>query len=118
LIQAKFISRQLVGVVKTGDCIAKLRKWDSTDRKLFVFLNKSCKANGTYFDPQENLVACADANDELLRISPKGKIEVFLPNFKGKQFNGPNDFWINGNGNIYFTDPYYKRDYWTRTAEI
>jgi gluconolactonase len=41
---------------------------------------------------------------------------VLLSNYQGKQFNGPNDLWINCNGDIYFTDPYYKRDYWTRIA--
>jgi gluconolactonase len=88
----------------------------STDGKLSVFLDKSGRANGTYFDPEGYLVACADANGELWRISSKGKVKVLLSDFQGKQFNGPNDLWINGNGDIYFTDPYYKRDYWTRTA--
>jgi gluconolactonase len=88
----------------------------STDGKLSVFLEKSGRANGTYFDPQGNLVACADANGELWAIKPDGKVNVILKDFQGKQFNGPNDLWINGKGDIYFTDPYYKRDYWTRTG--
>ncbi len=28
--------------------------------------------------------------------------------------NGPNDLWIDRKNGIYFTDPYYQRDYWTR----
>ncbi|WP_286862436.1 SMP-30/gluconolactonase/LRE family protein, partial [Sphingobacterium sp. UBA7625] len=28
--------------------------------------------------------------------------------------NGPNDLWVDKKGGIYFTDPYYQRDYWTR----
>lgn len=88
----------------------------STDGKLAVFLDKSGRANGTYFDPKGNLVACADANGELWSITPDKKIDVLLTNIDGKQFNGPNDLWINSEGDIYFTDPYYKRDYWTRTA--
>ncbi|HVV54188.1 MAG TPA: SMP-30/gluconolactonase/LRE family protein, partial [Mucilaginibacter sp.] len=28
---------------------------------------------------------------------------------------GPNDVWVAPNGDMYFTDPYYQRDYWTRT---
>ena len=88
----------------------------STDGKLSVFLEKSGRANGTYFDPKGNLVACADANGELWAIKPDGKVNVILKDFQGKQFNGPNDLWINGKGDIYFTDPYYKRDYWTRTG--
>lgn len=89
----------------------------STDGKLSVFLEKSGRANGTYFDPQGNLVACADANGELWAIKPDGKVNVILKDFQRKQFNGPNDLWINGKGDIYFTDPYYRRDYWTRTGK-
>jgi gluconolactonase len=88
----------------------------TTDGKLSVFLEKSGRANGTYFDPQGNLVACADANGELWAIKPDGKVNVILKDFQGKQFNGPNDLWISGKGDIYFTDPYYKREYWTRTG--
>ena len=88
----------------------------STDGKLSVFLEKSGRANGTYFDPEGNLVACADAKGELWSISPEGIVKVLLSDFQGKQFNGPNDLWINSRGDIYFTDPYYKRDYWTRTG--
>lgn len=88
----------------------------STTGELSVFLEQSGRANGTYFDPKGNLVACADAKGELWSINPDGKIKVLLADFEGKQFNGPNDLWINAKGNIYFTDPYYKRDYWTRTG--
>ncbi len=87
-----------------------------TDGKLSVFLDRSCRTKRTYFDSEGNLVACADANGELWAIKPDGKVTVLLKDFQGKQFNGPNDLWINGKGDIYFTDPYYKRDYWTRTG--
>ncbi len=30
--------------------------------------------------------------------------------------NGPNDLWVDPEGGIYFTDPYYQRPYWTRTS--
>lgn len=88
-----------------------------TDGKLSVFLEKSGRANGTYFDAKGNLVTCADANGELWSVKPNGKVKVLLGDYQGKQFNGPNDLWINAKGDIYFTDPYYKRDYWTRTAK-
>ncbi|MBB2147625.1 SMP-30/gluconolactonase/LRE family protein [Pedobacter gandavensis] len=88
----------------------------STDGKLSVFLDKSGRANGTHFDAKGNLVACADEKGELWSIKPNGKIKVLLADFQGKEFNGPNDLWINAQGAIYFTDPYYKRDYWTRTG--
>jgi gluconolactonase len=86
----------------------------STDGKLSVFLEKTGRSNGTYFDSKGNLITCADEKGELWSIKPDGKVKVILTDFQGKQFNGPNDLWINGKGAIYFTDPYYKRDYWTR----
>lgn len=30
--------------------------------------------------------------------------------------NGPNDVWVTSDGKIYFTDPYYQRDYWKRKS--
>ena len=39
---------------------------------------------------------------------------VFAEAYQGKRFNSPNDLVVAGNGAVYFTDPYYKRDYWNR----
>ena len=32
----------------------------------------------------------------------------------GKLLNAPNDVWVRTDGGLYFTDPFYKRDYWKR----
>jgi gluconolactonase len=49
----------------------------------------------------------------LWAISPEKKVTVLVNGFEGKNFNGPNDVWVNRlNGDMYFTDPYYKRNYW------
>jgi gluconolactonase len=37
-----------------------------------------------------------------------------VKDFNGKLLNGPNDLWVTPDNAIYFTDPLYKRDYWTR----
>jgi gluconolactonase len=87
-----------------------------TDGKLSVFLEKSGRANGLYFDAQGNLLACADEQNQLWSIAPDGKVTVLLKDVQGHQLNGPNDLWLHPTkGDIYFTDPYYQRDYWTRT---
>lgn len=91
----------------------KIWKYD-TDGNLSVFMDKSGRSNGLYFDNVGNLVACADENNELWLISPEKKVTVLLSNFNGIRFNGPNDLWIDKKGGIYFTDPYYQRDYWER----
>jgi gluconolactonase len=44
-----------------------------------------------------------------------GNHTVLVSDFGGKKLNGPNDLWVHRkNGGIYFTDPLYKRNYWTR----
>jgi gluconolactonase len=88
----------------------------STEGKLSVFLDKTGRSNGMYFDKKGNLVTCADEKNELWSISPKGKISVLLSGFGGHRFNGPNDLWIHSKGQIYFTDPYYQRPYWDRKS--
>lgn len=86
----------------------------SIDGKLSIFMDNAGRSNGTYFDAKGNLITCADEHDQLWAISPDKKVTVILKDFKGHLLNGPNDLWINNNGNIYFTDPYFQRDYWER----
>jgi gluconolactonase len=69
-----------------------------------------------YFDRKGNLITCADEHNQLWQIKPGGEIKVLLDNFKGLHFNGPNDLWVSPTDGIYFTDPYYQRDYWERKS--
>lgn len=89
----------------------------STDGELSLFMDESGRANGLYFDEEGNLLACADNKSELWSITPDKKVTVLIDDFDGKRFNGPNDLWIDPKGGIYFTDPYYQRDYWERTEK-
>jgi gluconolactonase len=94
----------------------KIWKYDLKTGKLSIFLEKSGRANGTYFDKKGNLIVCADEKGEIWSVNPSGKVTVLVKDLFGKQLNGPNDLWIKANGDIYFTDPYYQRDYWKRTT--
>ena len=92
----------------------KIWKYD-TNGKLSLFMEKSGRSNGLYFDKKGNIIACADEHNQLWQISPDKKVTVLLKDHDGETFNGPNDVWVNPtNGGIYFTDPYYKRDYWEK----
>ena len=86
----------------------------SVDGALSIYMEKSGRANGTYFDRKGNLIVCADENNQIWRIDKDKKIKVLFSDYEGKKVNGPNDIWIDQKGGIYFTDPYYQRDYWTR----
>lgn len=92
----------------------RILKWDVAG-KLSTFLEPAGRSNGLCFDAQGRLWACADEKNELWRIDvATGKAEVMAKDYGGKLFNGPNDVWLAPNGGAYFTDPFYKRPYWTR----
>ena len=88
--------------------------WKFSNGELSVFLEKTGRSNGMYFDKKGNLISCADEKNEIWCISPSKKVTILLSNFEGKRLNGPNDLWIDNKGGIYFTDPYYQRPYWDR----
>jgi gluconolactonase len=92
------------------------RIWKYSNKgQLSLYMEPAGRANGLFFDAKGNLIACADGNNELWRISKKKKTEVLAKNWDDKRFNGPNDVWIHASGGMYFTDPFYKRDYWDHT---
>jgi len=82
---------------------------------LSTFMQPSGRSNGLFFDNKGNLWSCADEQNELWRISSDKSVEVVINEFNGKLFNGPNDVWVTPDGSIYFTDPFYKRPWWTHT---
>ena len=89
----------------------------SLDGSLSLFMDSAGRANGLYFDNEDYLIACADEYNQLWRIDSKGNVTVLLDNYEGKKLNGPNDVWVHPSGNLYFTDPYYQRPYWTRQRQ-
>jgi gluconolactonase len=86
-------------------------KW-SVEGELSVFLNPSGRSNGLYLDNDGNIIACADNKNELWSITPDGKITVLIKDYQGKLLNGPNDVWVRPDNGIYFSDPFYSREYW------
>lgn len=87
------------------------------DGKLSLFMDNAGRANGLYFAADGRLLACADDKGQLWSIGPDGEVSVLLDNFDGRRLNGPNDLWVDPKGGIYFTDPFYLRDYWDRTGK-
>jgi len=84
----------------------RIHKW-SLDGKLYTFRKDSGAANGLFFDKSGNLLACEGDNRRLTSISPDGKVKVLADKYKNKKFNRPNDLWIDPQGGVYFTDPYF-----------
>jgi len=119
LISSQFSFTEGPTVNKNGDVFFtdqpndKIWKY-SADGQLTLFMDKTGRSNGLYFDKKGNLLACADEKNELWLIDKKGKVKVLITDFEGKKLNGPNDIWLDNKGGIYLTDPYYQRDYWER----
>ncbi len=93
----------------------RILKW-SVEGKLVTFLQPAGRANGMYFGPGGNLIACADEKTALWSIAPSGTVTVIVDKYEGKHLNGPNDVWVRPDGALYFTDPFYPRSWWTYDA--
>ncbi len=94
----------------------RILKW-SADGSISVFMEGAGRSNGLYFDHDGNLLSCADLNNELWLIDKNKKVTVLVKDVEDKKLNGPNDLWVDPKGGIYFTDPFYKRNYWTRSEK-
>jgi gluconolactonase len=92
----------------------RILKYD-TGGKLSTWMQPCGRSNGLCFGPDGKLWACADDKNELWAIDVETKKHtVAVKNYRGKLLNGPNDVWVRPDGGLYFTDPFYKRDYWKR----
>lgn len=92
----------------------RIMMW-GTDGKLTEFMKPAGRSNGLCFGPDGRLWACADEKNELWTIDVATKTrKVIVDSYAGKLLNGPNDVWVRPDGGVYFTDPFYKRDYWKR----
>jgi gluconolactonase len=89
----------------------RIMEW-SVDGVLSTFLQPSGRANGMYMDAKGNLIACADEKNELWSIAPDKKVTVLVKDYRGQYLNGPNDVWVAPNGEMFITDPFYKRAWW------
>jgi len=90
----------------------KIYFWNWKNNQIELFLEKTGRANGTYFDKDDNLITCSDEHGEIWKISKNKDVQILSKGFEGKRLNGPNDLWIDSFGGIYFTDPLYERNYW------
>ncbi len=91
----------------------------SADGKLSTLLQPCGRANGLCFDATGTLWACADEAGELWAIDVRTKkVKSTVKRFgDGPRLNGPNDLWAHRDGSLYLTDPYYRRPYWSHSAQ-
>ena len=91
----------------------KILRWNR-EQGLRTFMDPAGRANGMCFASDGSLLVCADEKMELWSVTPDGKVTVIAKGHADKAFNGPNDVWVcPQGGGCYFTDPFYKRPWWT-----
>lgn len=89
----------------------------SVSGQLSTFMQPSGRANGLAFDNKGFLWACADQKNEIWKIARDKSVTVIPSGYDGKLLNGPNDLWPDKKGGIYFTDPFYSREWWDHTEK-
>lgn len=89
----------------------RIHIWDEK-KGISLYLEGTGRSNGMYFDKKGRLVTCADEKNQLGYFDENKKLVVIHQGFDGKHLNAPNDLWIDPKGGIYFSDPYYHRDWW------
>lgn len=89
----------------------KIDVW-SEKGNITTFMQPCERSNGLYFNQKGELVACADLHNRLVVITMNKQMRTVAENYNEQPLNAPNDLWIAPNGGIYFTDPYYHRNYW------
>lgn len=82
----------------------------TTENQLDTFRVNSGRANGLYFDKDENLLICEGEKGQITSISTDGNYTAIATEYNGKRFNQPNDLWADRKGGVYFTDPKYGDD--------
>ncbi len=85
---------------------ARIHIW-TVGGRLKTFREDSGGANGLFFDPRGNVIACEGQARVVSQLSRDGERVVLAKAYDGKRLNSPNDCWVDPNGGIYFTDPRY-----------
>lgn len=89
----------------------RIHIWDEK-KGISLYLEGTGRSNGMYFNSKGQLVTCADEKNQLAYFDENKKLHVIHEGYKGKHLNAPNDLWIAPNDGIYFSDPYYHRNWW------
>lgn len=92
----------------------KILRW-TREQGVRTFMDPAGRANGMCFAADGTLLVCADEKTELWSVTPDAQVTVLAKAYAGAALNGPNDVWACPQGGCYFTDPFYKRPWWSHT---
>src|SRR6185312_3802814 len=97
---------------------ASNRDWQITPGvKAAVLRENSNGADGNAFDPKGRRYACETHARRVVRIK-KGEDEVLADRWDGKRLNAPNDIAVRKDDQVYFTDPAFGDQRYTRELDF
>lgn len=72
------------------------------------------------YDPDGKLLVAQSRARRIIRLYPGDteKFDILVERFEGKRLNGPNDFTVRKDGNLYFTDPAFGKQSDTRELDF
>lgn len=82
----------------------------TVNNQLKVFRKNSNRANGLFFDKDQNLWVCEGGTGQITVTNPEGSTQSIATVYQNKRFNQPNDLWPDKKGGVYFSDPKYGKD--------
>lgn len=86
---------------------ATIHRYDHGADELTVHRTDTNEANGLKFGPEGHLYACQHAAHRVVRYGADGSETVVADAYDGARLNAPNDLAFDGDGRLWFTDPYY-----------
>ena len=82
---------------------AKLMAWSEADG--LTTFRESPNPNGNLLDLEGRLLTCRHGARDVVRTEGDGSLTVLAEGWDGRRFNSPNDLAVDGEGDLWFTDP-------------
>ena len=86
----------------------RIMRYDPQTKELSVYRTDTNYANGLVMDSERRILACEGGARRVVRYEPNGNVTVLADGFEGSRLNIPNDLVLDGQGRIWFTDPFYE----------
>ncbi len=86
----------------------RIMRFEPSSGSLTVFRDDTNYANGLTMDTQHRIYACEGGARRVVFYEEGQPAKVLADGFKGQRLNIPNDLVLDGQGRVWFTDPYYE----------
>tara|TARA_R110002096_G_scaffold119495_1_gene258950 strand:+ start:80 stop:2275 length:2196 start_codon:yes stop_codon:yes gene_type:complete len=84
--------------------------YDPKSGETSIYREQTGRANGLFFTPEGDLLACEGGNRRVTLTDSDGNTTIAAEQFDSMKLNSPNDVVPDQFGGFYFTDPRYGKD--------